>query len=384
MGVVKADISADDLLPARVRDFYRVFRDSARSTDWDLRPEEVVEVVRRGFPAIARKYGFDELSARRVENGGCLGTPLEEETVDNLFRGVHPALLRRWQTRLGLSLGGNHFVELQKVAHIHDARLASRWGLAEGQVLVMYHGGGGPLAGFMGRFFGNRTKDAPRKRAHLFFRKLRYHFGEPASVQWLPSRLKYFSLRTYARQRASTAEGQRLVASIAAGMNYGYAYRLAIASRIACSLHRSFGGDGAPNLVYDSSHNSIQRERVAGRDVWVHRHNACRVDPDAPLLLPGMYNSASFLAVGAESAGRFLRSAPHGLGELVSRDEQDGSAVPLTSHTLRFDGLTEDHTVLPQIHSPRMLTAIERMEAEGLLRRVVELMPVAVLKNFRA
>jgi hypothetical protein len=31
-----------------------------------------------------------------------------------------------------------------------------------------------------------------------------------------------------------------------------------------------------------------------------------------------------------------------------------------------------------------MLTAIERMEAEGLLRRVVELMPVAVLKNFRA
>jgi RNA-splicing ligase RtcB len=384
MGAVKADIPGADLTPARVRDFYRLFRDSARSTDWDLTYDEVVEVVRRGFPAIASKYGFYELSAERIENGGCIGRPMEKTTVDDLLRGVHPARLKRWQTRLGLSIGGNHFVELQRVTRIHDAGLASRWRLAEGQVLVMYHGGGGPLAGFMGRFFGNRTKDRPRKRAHLFFRKLRYHFGELDSVRSLPSRLKYFSPRTFARQNADSAEGQRLVASIGAGMNYGYAYRLAIASRVARSLHESFGVDGTPNLVYDSSHNSIQRERIAGRSVWVHRHNSCRVDPEAPLILPGMYNSPSFLAVGAESADRFLRSAPHGLGELVSRDAHEGSALPLATHTLRFDGFTDDHTVIPHIQSPRMVAAIERMEAEGLLRRVVELTPIAVLKGFRA
>jgi tRNA-splicing ligase RtcB (3'-phosphate/5'-hydroxy nucleic acid ligase) len=382
MGAVAANITRQDLTPARLREFFRSFRDSARATDWDLSSDEVVEVSRRGFPAVAAKYGFDERSTDRVENGGRLGEPLERKTVEDLLDGAPTRLLKRWQVRLGLSIGGNHFVEFQEVTQVHDSRVASQWGLSEGRILVMYHGGGGPLAGFMGRYFGNRTKDELAKRARLFVKKVRYHFGEPGSVRGLPTRIKYFSPRAFVRHAVDTIEGHRLLASINVGMNYGYAYRLAIASRIARGLQATFGGSDAPDLVYDLSHNSIQRQQIRGRESWIHRHNANRIDSGAPLFLPGMYNSTSYVAIGAESADRFLCSAPHGLGELVSRDERDGTSTRLSDQTLRVDGTSDEFAAIPHIHSPRMLTAVERLEAEGLLRRVVELKPIAVLKNF--
>jgi tRNA-splicing ligase RtcB len=349
-----------------------------------LTADEVIDVARQGFPAVARKFGFGADAVQRVENGGTMGEPLPRDVVEELLRGASPSLLRRWQVRLGLSLGGNHFVEIQRVVKVHDPGVAGQWGLEPGQVIVMYHGGGGPLAGFMGRYFGNRTKDPAKKRAELFVKKLRYHFGAEGALEQAPARLKYFSPMPFTRQRADTAEGQRLARSIAIGMNYGYAYRLAIASRIARSLEEAFAASSVKtDLVYDLSHNSIQRERVGNQMAWVHRHNSCRVDGATPVLIPGMYNSTSFLTVGAESADRFLRSAPHGLGELVSRDQQEGAASAVRSETLRLDGRNDQFTTVPHISSPRMTTALERMEAEGLLRRVVEMAPVAVLKNFR-
>ena len=382
MGVVKSDIAFENVTPERIRHFYGSFRQTARSTDWDLTERELIDVAQNGFPAIAGKYGFDNGTVDRVENRGRL-TALEEGEVEALLEGAPASRLNRWKVKLGLSLGGNHFVELQRISRVHDRGLAAKWGLAEGQILVMYHGGGGPLAGFMGRYFGNRTKDAPRKRAHLFVKKLQYHFAGAAGWKSLPDRLRYFSPRPFTRHRSNSEEGRRLLTSIAVGMNYGYAYRMAIASRVARALEITFGVSSKPSLVYDVSHNSIQRQRIREHDTWVHRHNACRVDADVPLPLPGMFNSASYLAVGAESADKFLLSAPHGLGELVARDVREGTASAVSSHTLRFDGVGEVHTLERHIHSPRMLMSVERMEAEGLMRRVVELTPLAVLKGFR-
>jgi tRNA-splicing ligase RtcB len=379
MGILRTDIQAADLTPARIRSVFRAFRDTARSTDWDLTHEQMIDTARCGFPAVSSKYGFDDCTARQIENGGCIGLN-GKNGAESVLNGLPPPLLSPCRQQFGLDASGNHFVEFQKVGQMHDSRVASKWGLAKEQVVILYHGGGGPLGQLLGWCFGNLANDSLTFR-QVAFSKVKYHFGNTARLRDLPRRLKYFRPRALWRQHADSDEGRRLQKAITASMNYGYAYRMAIAARAMHSLRQVFGAQGGTCLLRDSSHNSIQREILKGREVWIHRRGSCRVEPEVPIILRGTANSESLLAVGAESAHRFMRSAPSGLGQLASRNAREAAITPLPGHTLRFNGCEGEQEVLPRFHSARLLTAVERMEAEGLLRRVVDLVPVAVLNG---
>ncbi len=73
--------------------------------------------------------------------------------------------------RFGIIGASNHFIELQRVEEIYDEDAARRLGIAEGQLTLQYHGGGGILTGAIGRLFGRR-EDYPRKhRAMMAFQK---------------------------------------------------------------------------------------------------------------------------------------------------------------------------------------------------------------------
>ena len=382
MGVLAVPMDARDATPKQLADFFTTFRQTALSAEWDLTDDELMRVGASGAPAVLRKYGFDAADADRIENGGTLGD-LPSGDVERLLDSPVKNVRERWRRGLGLAIGGNHFIEVQRVRTIRHPELAARWGIAPGQLMVMYHGGGGPVAGFVGRFFANRTKDDMRRRVRLFFEKIRYHFGDAEGLAALPARIKYFSPQRFNAMPDDEKEGRRLIQSMAVGMNYGYAYRMAMASRIAYGLGQVFGPSASPSLVYDSSHNSIQKEALGGRDVWVHRHNTCKVEPGRPLLVPGHYYSSSYLAIGAPRADEYLNSAPHGLGELVTTDQKTKEGRQTGASTLVFKGWAPESSEVPHMHSPRFERAFEKMEANALLTRVVELEPVAVLKQFR-
>jgi tRNA-splicing ligase RtcB len=382
MGVLATSIDAKDATPAQLAEFFSAFRSSALSADWDLSDDELLRVAESGAPAVLSKYGFAAADASRIENGGNLGE-VPSDDVARLLDSPVKNVTERWKRGLGLAIGGNHFIEVQRVRAVRNAALAARWGLSPGQLVVMYHGGGGPVAGFVGRFFANRSKDDMRRRVRLFFHKIRYHFGDVDGLKALPDRLKYFSPQLFHSMPEDAKEGRRLIQSMAVGMNYGYAYRMAMASRIVHGLGQAFGRSVETSLVYDSSHNSIQREALGGRDVWVHRHNACKVEPGKPLLVPGHYYSSSYLAVGAQQAETFLNSAPHGLGELVTTDQKTQEGQRTGASTLVFKGWAPESSEIPHMHSPRFERAFEKMESSALLTRVVDLEPIAVLKQFR-
>ena len=382
MGVLACALDARDATPRQLAEFFSTFRSTAVATDWDLTDDELLRVAGSGAPAVLAKYGFDASDAARIENGGSLGQ-LPSDDVARLLDSPVKNVTERWKRGLGLAIGGNHFIEVQRVRAVRDEALAKRWGVTPGQLMVMYHGGGGPVAGFVGRFFANRTKDDMRRRVRLFFHKIRYHFGDLDGLTALPERLKYFSPQRFNSMAEDHREGRRLIQSMTVGMNYGYAYRMAIASRIVHSLGQVFGSSAAPSLVYDSSHNSIQKETIGGREIWVHRHNACKVEPGQPLLVPGHYYSSSYLAVGADRADQYLNAAPHGLGELVSTDHETQEGRRVDRSTLVFKGWAPESSEVPHMHSPRFERAFDKMESSGLLARVVDLEPLAVLKQFR-
>jgi tRNA-splicing ligase RtcB len=382
MGTLACAVDVRDVTERHLAEFFRVFRNTAFSTAWDLTDEELLQVAVCGAPAVLSKYGLHPADAARIENGGKL-LQLSSEAVARLLRPPSERVAARWKRGLGLSIGGNHFIEVQRVAGVRDERAARAWGLGQGQLMVMYHGGGGPVAGFVGRYFGNRSKDDMTRRVRLFLHKLRYHFGDLEGLRSLIWRLQYFSPKHFRSMPEDIPEGRRLIQSMAVGMNYGYAYRMAIASRIVYSLEQVFGQSVAPSLVYDSSHNSIQKETVGGRDMWIHRHNTCKVEPDKPLLVPGHYYASSFLAARAPHSDQFLNSAPHGLGELVTADRDSLDGRRSSGSTLVFTGWEPNAKEAPHMCSPRLECAFERMESAGLLTRVVDLEPVAVLKQFR-
>ena len=381
MGLIACGINGQDLTIRRLAGLVDAFRTSVHSSLWDLNQHELFDVAQRGISAVTAKYGHDDSVAQHVENGGAFAA--DPAAMDELLRAARQLVPDGWTSRLGTGIGGNHFVEIQTVKKVHDRSFASQWGLSEGQVVVMYHGGGGPLAGFMGRYFANRIKDSARRRARLFAYKLLYHFRDAKGWAHLASRLKYFSPVRFTHMRETDPETARLLTSISAGMNYGYAYRMAMVSRIMWAVNDVLGGSTPTTLVYDASHNSIQSETVGHRKLWVHRHNSCKIEPGRPLLVPGHHYAQSYLAVGGAHADRFLNSAPHGLGELVAADRKQGASTVRGQATLRFNNWEKEGVSVPHIHSASVERAFAEMEDLQLLRRTVELCPVAVLKDFR-
>ena len=70
----------------------------------------------------------------------------------------------------------------------------------------------------------------------------------------------------------------------------------------------------------DADHNHVQRERVDGRDAWVHRKGAQSASLGEAGMIPGSMGSASYHVTGRGVAAA-LSSSSHGAGRCMSRTE---------------------------------------------------------------
>src|SRR5262249_36993973 len=144
---------------------------------------------------------------------------------------------------LGLGFGGNHFLELQIVEEEFDEAECHRLGIARGQAYVMYHGGGGGLPGFVGGYYGDR-REGYTQGWGLTASKLRFHFAKPRDWLRLRERWRYyFSGERFPAIPVDGPEGRRNRVALAVAMNYGYAYRVAMAARVRWAIERAFGRD---------------------------------------------------------------------------------------------------------------------------------------------
>jgi tRNA-splicing ligase RtcB (3'-phosphate/5'-hydroxy nucleic acid ligase) len=122
--------------------------------------------------------------------------------------------------------------------------------------------------------------------------------------------------------------------AVAAGGNYAILNRLVIFEQVSEAFREVFG-EGL-ELVYEISHNLVQRERHPQLgDVWVHRKGATRAFPAGhpflegtrweatghPVLIPGSNKDWSYILRPLEGAGRSGYSVNHGAGRRISRGE---------------------------------------------------------------
>lgn len=375
-----------------------------------------MRAVRERYPYPTQ--GGKELTGKEVRRAAALGaefaverweTPAEElERIEEngrldlepyggmgrLDRELPELAVQLARFRFGTVGPSNHFVELQRVEEIIDPERAAKLGVREGQLTIQYHGGGGVLAGELGRLFFRR-KDYPRQiKAVNAVLKPWFHLRSPATLAQLRQRLSLYFTDGCKPVELDSPEGRRLMLANAAAMNYGFAFRMSTYSSLRRLAAQSFGG-AEGRLVVDSPHNSIYEEPMAGGgSAVVHRHNSCRAfsadmmtpgttfaETGQAVLLPGTHRTSSYLAVAGERASDSLHSACHGAGSVVSdlvrrglsADDQRGR------HTRRYRYDDAAPEISTHYDDNGVNAALDVLVRHGLVQPVARMRPLAVL-----
>jgi tRNA-splicing ligase RtcB (3'-phosphate/5'-hydroxy nucleic acid ligase) len=329
-------------------------------------------LVRGAAYAVERGFGT-ERDLERTEDGGRLA---EADPAH-----VSSRAMERGVQQMGSLGSGNHFLEIQAVDRIFDARVAAGFGLEEDQVCVMIHTGSRGLG----------------------------HQICQDHVKKMGSAMKAHGIEVPDRQLAcapvDSSEGRAYLAAMAAGANFGRANRQLLAHAARRAFADVFGSDDL-DLVYDVSHNlaKIEEHPVDGYDrprrLCVHRKGATLALPPEhpglpedlrpygqPTLVPGSMGTGSYVLTGVEGGAAF-HSACHGAGRTMSRKQakkrQDGRAL---HDELAEQGIVvreESQRDLPE-EAPYAYKDVDEVvhvcEEAGLARRVVRLRPLGVVKG---
>jgi tRNA-splicing ligase RtcB len=270
-----------------------------------LKAHELDQVGREGAHwAVARDYGTPADLEHVEEQGRAAWADPRHVSADARVRGA---------PQLGTLGSGNHFLEVQEVAEVHDEAAAAALGLAPGGLTVLIHTGS--------RGFGHQVCDDFLER---MIRASKTHGIE------LPD-------RQLCSAPFASDEGHAYFGAMGAAMNFAFANRQVITHRVREVLNERFGGKVEAALVYDVCHNIAKLERhvVDGveRELVVHRKGATRAfgpgnpalpaahrELGQPVLVPGDMGRTSYVLLGTKEAERrSFGSCCHGAGRLLSR-----------------------------------------------------------------
>ncbi len=234
-----------------------------------------------------------------------------------------------YDDQIGTIGGGNHFLEVQRVAEIYDGQTGAAWNLKKGSVAVMIHTGSLTIGGHSGLLNRKICRDIyPDGVSH-----------PENGIYVIPEGCR----REEAWRRFWSVSGN--------AANFGFANRLFLGFMIQ-EVFDSVAGHCKMELLYDAPHNYIWKRRIGGEDFYIHRKGACCAggceDMEGtefayygePVMIPGSMGSSSYLLRGLGS-GDSLWSASHGAGRKKSRgDAMKGNDEEFRRFMERFHVIT--------------------------------------------
>jgi len=321
-----------------------------------------------------------------IERGWGEARDLERIEEQGRMAGAEPASVsgrakERQRREMGTLGSGNHYLEVQVVAEIFDAKVAEIFGLSLGDVVVTIHCGSRGLGHQIGTEFLKEMLLA----------------GKAAGIELVD--------RELACAPINSEVGQRYLGAMRAAINCALANR-EILGHYARRVFAHFFPACDLQLLFDVSHNTckVETHAVEGREreLFVHRKGATRAFgpghaslPDAlrpvgqPVLIGGSMGTGSYILVGAATAeDKAFASACHGAGRALSRH----AALKQWSGRKIVDDLAERGIL---IKSPSMRGVAEEApgaykdvgavvsaaEQAGLARRVARLRPLICVKG---
>ena len=207
---------------------------------------------------------------------------------------------------------------------ISSAQAARAFGLAREQVTVLVHSGS--------RGLGHQVCTDYVRLMDAQLTRYRIHLPD----------------RQLACAPASSSEGRRYLAAMAAAANFAWANRQAIADAVRRAIADVLGENAAAGTVqvYDVAHNVAKVERYKGRELLVHRKGATHAFPAGsseipepyravgqPVFIPGSMGTSSFVLAGAPGSIELaFGTTCHGAGRRLFRT---GARKQITGAELR-------------------------------------------------
>ena len=335
------------------------------------------ELCRKGSKwALAQGYA-SEADLRRTEEGGQLAGADPGE--------ISQRAKERGRAQIGSLGAGNHFIEIDVVDQVFEARSAGTMGLQEGHLCLQIHCGSRGFGHQICTDFVRQFQGAVR----------RYNIQLPD--------------RELVCAPLNTPEGQSYLAAMRAAANYAFVNRQVLAHFAREAFEDVLAGR-LPNWqlfqVYDIAHNmgKVETHQIGKElmEVCVHRKGATRafgpgsdeLPPEygpigQPVLVPGSMGTASWVLAGTEtSMARSFGSTCHGAGRRMSRrkakktvrgrvllDELESGGIHVRAGSMA--GLAEE---APLAYKD-VDEVVETVSNAGIARKVARLRPVAVVKG---
>lgn len=310
----------------------------------------------------------------RCEEHGCM--------PDADPRSISEHAKKRGSDQLGTLGSGNHFLEVQRVDEIFDAKVAQAFGLKVGQVTVMIHCGSRGLG----------------------------HQVCTDYVRLMMPKIKEWGITLPDRELVcapfKSREAQEYFSAMKGAANFAWANRHVIGHWVREAFEIAVGPEAKLSMVYDLSHNMGKLETHTINDkptkVLVHRKGATRAFPAGhpevplpyravghPVLIPGTMGTASYVLVGTEEGMDIaFGSSCHGAGRRWSRTK--------AKHAIRGSDLRKEleaQGILIRCDSDPGLSeeapiaykdvedVVDVVQKSKLARKVVRLTPLAVIKG---
>jgi tRNA-splicing ligase RtcB len=380
--LLRSDVTADEAKP-RMRELVEaLFRHiptgvGSKRTDFKVTQPEEKRLLAQGA-AWAVQQGFGEPDdLLHIEEGGTLQGADPDEVSDRARE--------RGRTQLGTLGSGNHFVEVQRVAEIHDDAAARVLGLEEGALTVSIHTGSRGLGYQVCDDFLQVMLKASRK------------YGIPLQDPQLCS------------APLTSEEGKRYLGAMSAAANFAFGNRQLITHFVRRAFEETFArgpGDLGLRVVYDVCHNIAKFENhvVDGRPrrLCVHRKGATRAFPPhhpqtpaaykeigQPVLIPGDMGRASWVLVGtSRGMDETFGSSCHGAGRVLSRHAAKKAArgrniareMADRGIVVRSDGRETLAEEMPEAYKD-VTDVVNVVHQAGLSRKVAKLVPMGVIKG---
>ena len=325
-------------------------------------------------------------AAWAVERGWGERADLERIEEGGQMRHAKPASVsaqakKRQRDEMGTLGSGNHYLEIQEVAAVHDARIAAAYGLAEGDLVVTIHCGSRGLGHQIGSEYLKRMAVSAAQHGIR-----------------LPD-------RELACAPIESDVGREYLGAMRAAINCALANRQILTHLVREVFRRMLPRAQLP-LLYDVSHNTckVEEHRVDGgtRKLYVHRKGATRAfgpghadlpaayrDAGQPVLIGGSMGTDSYVLAGTkESEALAFSSACHGAGRAMSRhqalrqwhgrqvvDELAARGILVKSPSMR--GVAEE---APGAYKD-VCAVVDAAHAAGLARKVARVEPLVCIKG---
>jgi RNA-splicing ligase RtcB len=397
MSVIKLPFKKFELRDDIVLEFFSEINFHAAKTKFDINKysltiDELYDVCLNGAKAVINKYNLPNDILDSLELNGVMNIDLISEDIDRL---VPKALLKSRFSRaeFGLNFKGNHFLELQSVNKIIEKEYMKKYDIQKNDLIVMTHLGPGPFTGNLMRIYTNREKIGHLHRVLYLFAKSYFHLFERkrSDLKYKDIVKYFFKPDKYQAYDINTRLGKDFYKLIQIGSNYGYAYQLGTftavrdAVRVIQKKYNLSGGEA--KLIWNVSHNSINREKFNGREQIVTRHNSVKIYDQKPSIIAGSFDVPSCIGICFEpNANRLMNSHDHGIGAIIERLKNEKNIIYTSDYSKRYYFKRGTNKIL-DIKKARIsqLNVLEEVVNYYIKQNVIRpwffVKPVATLKN---